>query len=358
MKNNLIRVGYLVSTLQRCGPINVLLGIIKHLDRNVFSPLIICLSDDHGDNNLVQTFEDLNVEVLYSGLSRFSSYFGKKKINRLIVEYNIDIVHNHGFRADLMMSNSTLDIPIVTTVHNYPLDDYRHLYGGLFGYIMGTVHTRIIKSYTYSVAVSSHLCDFFTCHTFIDNGVDVQFRNKTTVRLLPPKTTWLFVGELIKRKNLGILIEAFKKLDIDKHELFIVGDGVEKNVLIKKSEGCSNITFVGRVDDVENYYSKADYFVFPSLSESFGLVTVEAMSYGIPVLLSDIEANRYFYMKNESIGGLFEANSIDSLVEGMIRISKLDYQKMQKACLELASQFSSRKMSLSYQNYYLKALNV
>lgn len=98
----------------------------------------------------------------------------------------------------------------------------------------------------------------------------------------------LFVGNLVKRKGIYSLIDAIESLspEYDIH-LTIVGDGPERNRIRSYARECGifdRISFEGLVDDVSPYYNAADLFVLPSYSESFGIVYLEAMSCGIPVI--------------------------------------------------------------------------
>jgi glycosyltransferase involved in cell wall biosynthesis len=101
----------------------------------------------------------------------------------------------------------------------------------------------------------------------------------------------LFVGSLIPRKAIHLLIDAFSEV-IKQHpraRLMIVGDGPQGGELEKKiqEKGLNGfVSLEGRKSQAElrYYYSAADLFVLPSLMESFGLVFIEAMLCGCPVL--------------------------------------------------------------------------
>lgn len=110
---------------------------------------------------------------------------------------------------------------------------------------------------------------------------------------LPPVFTVLFVGRLIPRKGVPVLIRAISLLN--KHvaaHLIIAGQGkpqyVRKLKLMTRRLGVS-VTFLGNIDheDIHGLYQTADCFVCPSQRhESFGLVNVEAMASGLPVIAS------------------------------------------------------------------------
>ncbi|MBL0715415.1 MAG: glycosyltransferase [Desulfosarcina sp.] len=100
----------------------------------------------------------------------------------------------------------------------------------------------------------------------------------------------LYVGRLSKEKNLGLLVEAYLVLrgKVDKVHLVIVGDGPYLAEMQKALEGIP-CTFTGvlKGDDLVSAYASADVFVFPSATDTFGNVILEAQACGLPVIVSD-----------------------------------------------------------------------
>ncbi len=104
----------------------------------------------------------------------------------------------------------------------------------------------------------------------------------------------LFVGRLDKRKDLGTLFRAFAlvKNKFRDLKLVILGDGPEKQSLIelsKKLEIARDVVFVGFVDDKTKieYLSQAKIFCLSSTQEGFGIVLVESLALGVPVISTD-----------------------------------------------------------------------
>ncbi|MCF8056491.1 MAG: glycosyltransferase family 4 protein [Desulfocapsa sp.] len=100
------------------------------------------------------------------------------------------------------------------------------------------------------------------------------------------ETVVLFVGSEFKRKGLDILIPAIGK----EMRLFVVGRGQHLEHYKKLAEDSGareRVYFEGFVgEDVKNYYALADVLVLPSLSDAFGMTVLEAMAYGLPVVVS------------------------------------------------------------------------
>jgi len=143
-------------------------------------------------------------------------------------------------------------------------------------------------------------CDIFV----IPNGIDYEFFSgylrKQGLSTLEPvnnkKKVILYVGRLEPVKGVRYLVEAVRIL-IDKGlrniKVLIVGDGSEKRYLeelVEKLGLEDYIVFVGRVphDKIPEYMASADLFVLPSLSEGFGIVVLEAMAMGLPIIASRV----------------------------------------------------------------------
>lgn len=103
----------------------------------------------------------------------------------------------------------------------------------------------------------------------------------------------LFVGNIIKRKNVDLIIEAKKQTKTDCN-LVIVGDGPllnklkEKVVREEENGELANVYFTGSRKDIEKVIPSADLLILPSFSESFGLVLIEALACEKPVIGSNV----------------------------------------------------------------------
>ena len=113
----------------------------------------------------------------------------------------------------------------------------------------------------------------------------------------PDRKVLVSMGRLAKEKNFDLLIRAFARLGQDDVVLTIIGSGDER----KSLEGLvaelglgEKVEFTGLVpfDDVPTYLSASDLFVFASVTETQGLVTLEAMASGLPVAAVDASGTR------------------------------------------------------------------
>ena len=136
-------------------------------------------------------------------------------------------------------------------------------------------------------------------YVIIPNGIDVDHFAKHPnpwPQFQDGKTNILFVGRLEKRKGLKYLLEAYSRLkwDLPDIRLIVVGPGQpdRDSYRILGARSLRDVEFVGKVsyDDLARYYATADIFCTPATgAESFGIVLLEAMASGKPVVASDIE---------------------------------------------------------------------
>jgi glycosyltransferase involved in cell wall biosynthesis len=104
---------------------------------------------------------------------------------------------------------------------------------------------------------------------------------------IPSGTVFLFVGRLIRRKNVDLIIRAVRATRSRDVALVIVGDGDERERLQALAEGDPRIAFAGAISQtlLPGYYAMADCLVLPASGEPWGLVVNEAMASGLAVIV-------------------------------------------------------------------------
>jgi len=130
---------------------------------------------------------------------------------------------------------------------------------------------------------------------------------------------FLYVGRLSREKNLELLANAFISLT-DKgsaSNLILVGDGPYRKELEEKLKGYP-VLFTGFLsgEELSQAYASADVFVFPSTTDTFGNVVLEAQASGLPVIVSD-QGGPQELLKDGQSGFIIKANSMSALSEAM-----------------------------------------
>lgn len=177
---------------------------------------------------------------------------------------------------------------------------------------------------------------------------------------------FLFVGTIEKRKNVGMIIDAFFKLkeeieEAKDYKLVLAGRkgfGFEKfQEKVHQSGHSEDVIFTGFVtkDDCNRLYSQAQAYVFPTVYEGFGSTQLECMACHTPLILSDIPTNRE--VANE-YGLFFDLDNLDSLVGQMKAIVKDDYDhdKRDEIADRIMKSFLWEKLADRYIEQYKKVI--
>ena len=182
------------------------------------------------------------------------------------------------------------------------------------------------------------------------NGVPIMEQTQITPRVLPKKTTSSIVGLLHPSKGHKLAIKAFANLMRQNYQaqLIIAGKGNEEYTSslfdIAKAEGIEDaVLFLGYQKKIEEVYNRTDVLLMCSDFEAFGRVTVEAMSYGIPVIGKASGGTPEIISHREN-GLLFNTEEeLSSQMLELITNSEL-YRKLSKNALtSVATKFSEKK---------------
>jgi 1,2-diacylglycerol 3-alpha-glucosyltransferase len=210
-----------------------------------------------------------------------------------------------------------------------------------------------------------------TPSTVISNGINTLDFCPTDVgdfheRFQIPKDTvnMVFVGRLFPEKSVDTLIEAVPHI-IEVHpktHIMIVGGGhlrPKLEALVKKLGVQKYVTFLGFVSDEDKLfaYNASDIFVLPSFAELEGMVVLEAMACGKPIIISDAEmsASRHFVDEN---GFLFKtANPKDLAAKALRLITDIDLRnKMGSASLKKSKEYDIHRSVELLEGVYYAAI--
>jgi phosphatidylinositol alpha-mannosyltransferase len=196
-------------------------------------------------------------------------------------------------------------------------------------------------------------------YELVFNGVEVDhFRG---VEPWPSKRpTILFLGRHEPRKGLATLLAALPKLPADT-TLWVAGDGPQTDELQRLAAGDPRVEWLGRIDDEEKVarLAAADVFCAPSLhGESFGIVLLEAMAAGTPVVASELPG----YANVARAGAdalLVPPGDSEALAEAIVRV--LDDPSLAARLVasgaERAEHFSMSRLASIYEDLYQRLLS-
>ncbi len=254
-----------------------------------------------------------------------------RDIEEVILKLKPDIVHSHHIftLTPLFALKVASDLGIARVATNHTLflaHDFR-MFWSIASLLLPT---RYYLQYAQAVISVSRVAD-----TFVESIMGSDFKAKrfvvpnavNTYKITPPArepedNIILFVGRLVYRKGLHVLIKALQRVRIRDFKLYVVGGGymgILSRILAKAYEVEDKVEFLGVVpEEVKlELYRRAKVVVVPSIfNESFGIVALEAMAAGRPVIASRVGGLEEVVIDGET-GLLVEPGSEEQLAEAI-----------------------------------------
>jgi glycosyltransferase involved in cell wall biosynthesis len=270
-----------------------LLSILEHIDRKKFDLHVICHPGPlAGEIRKKYHYVDLDVIAMRSRMD----FEAIKKIRKVMKHIKPDIIHVHGTRGGVLgrFASIGLNIPVIYTEHLWTsqyktssrIIDFLH-YNAYWFLDMFTTQNIAVSGAVKDFMISSHITRAEKVKV-IYNGIEPT---KYQAKIFQSEKEFLLatVGTLNENKGMQFLIKALPRVikEYPGIRLEIIGDGGYKYKLLKlvKHLKLKNyVKFTGFVPDVEKYLTRFDIYIQPSLSESFGLAILQAMSVGLPVV--------------------------------------------------------------------------
>lgn len=282
----------------------------------------------------------------------------RKEIKRLVKERNIDAVLIHHpaplFWLACMPLMKKKGMPVFMV---YAHNNYQELTGHT-GW-KRFLYNRLLKKSAGTIAISNFVKDSVVNGSGVNankvhvvyNGVHVEDYKEVASNKADGKIRLLYVGRLIEKKGVQVLLEAMKLL---KNEtgitLSVVGDGPYKETLVSyvKDNGLEDtVTLHGEQRNVVTFMQEADAFIHPAVwEEGFGITLIEAMSAGLPCVAFNRGALGEIIVQDET-GYLIDGISAGKLSETILQLRDMDkeaFANMKRAARERSRDFSVDKL--------------
>ena len=317
----------------------------------------------------------VGLDAIVAPTVRFRTGFPSGILNEVLA-WKPDIVHSQcefcTFGPAKKIANK-LDVPLVNTYHTVYEEYARYLFkfSNKFGRFAAKKFTkdrlRVVDAVIAPTPKTCELLQSYGVETdiyVVPSGLDLAgFRTAEhgemyeRVRALANgRRCMLFIGRIAKEKNIGELIDYFRRLDDKESVLMIGGYGPEKEELEKRSEDLKDrVIFLGTVppSQVAECYAAADIFVSASTSETQGLTYFEALASGTPVLCREDPCVRGIVREGEN-GYLF--TDYEGFVKGLDSIAALDKEKAEKVCRASAEEYSIETFARRAEEVYIRAI--
>lgn len=294
-----------------------------------------------------------------------------------VVQYEkLDLLHVHyaiphasaAYMAKQILKSEGISIPVITTLHGTDIT----LVGKDPSF--APVVTLSINESDGVTAVSESLKEDTYQHFKIRNGIEVipnfidlnRFKKQKKEhfkKAICPNGEKLLVhtSNFRKVKRIQDVLHTFSKVVKEMPcKLLLVGDGPERSsmeALCRELGTCEDVSFLGKIDAVEEVLSVADLFLMPSEKESFGLAALEAMACEVPVISSNAGGIPEVNVHGKT-GFISNVGNVDDMAKNALLILQDNSLPQFKAnALARAKEFDLSKILPLYEDYYQKIFN-
>lgn len=303
------------------------------------------------------------------------------KLTEVIEEFDVDIIHAHYavphataalMAKDMIQTCKTCKIPgIVTTLHGTDVTLV-----GLDSAYLRTTQYSIEKS-DVTTAVSQYLADYTRSEMgvqkeihVVPNAVDSsRFLRKANPELRkryahPDEKLLIHISNFREVKRTPDVIKTFAKVsEVMDARLLMIGDGPDRQDCLQLSNELhlgGRVSFLGSFPKVEELLAIGDLFLLPSSKESFGLVALEAMACGLPVVASNIGGIPEVVVHDET-GYMHDLGDVEAMAASAIRIlqdASLHERLATNGRARAETTFSETSIVPMYEALYQKALEL
>ncbi|MFZ5759493.1 MAG: glycosyltransferase [Thermodesulfobacteriota bacterium] len=345
-----------------------ILALVKHCNSEKVDSVVASVIDDPAlDAPLCRQAEELGFKTaVFEDHGKFCLR-AARELKKFIVENDIDIIHTHHFKTDFigLLATAGTRCRTISTPHGWSQENDIKLrcYEAL-GRLLFSFFDRVVP-------LSEDL--FMPLRRnpilrgklqLITNGVDIDEVEKAPAlsKCNDKASDGLFVigyiGQLISRKGLDVLLRACSKLDLPAWKLVLIGDGEQRSSLEHLSRSLQisgSVEFLGFRPDRLSLLKSFNCFVLPSKLEGIPRCLMEALSAGVPVIASDIPGCRDLVTHNET-GLLFERDNHEQLcsrIHELAMDTQLQNRLMSNGRKLIAEKFSARRMAEKYEDLFM-----
>lgn len=359
------KIGYIVSTLENSGPVNIIYNIVKYLDKQIFDIYIYTLSNEK-INSRKKEFEDLGCIVKKINITNKEIIFGKVcELEKILKEDQIQLLHSHCLRSNIILSKIKIKIKKICTIHANIKEDYSFKFGKLKGIILEKIYLKTLKKINYKICCSKSVYKDMKKLTkenldYITNGVDLEkFKiekskqeSRRLLKIGEEDQIFVSVGSLCNRKDALFIAENIGKLQLTNYKMIFLGEGIQR-IKIDNLKN-PNIILPGKVSNVKEYLNAANFYISASNSEGMPNSVLEAAAFKLPLILSNIESHLEIYEYNRVCGKVFDKNIDSDFLNKIKLMLDIDYKKASEASYKIVTEkLNAVNMSQLYAKYYI-----
>jgi len=339
-----LKIAYILTPVEFAGAERVNLTFLKNVNRDKFDihPLLLIRPWEKDDNIFINelrreeyVFDEIPV-AKNEGRDYFRITRCFKIVYSLFKKNHYDLIHTHGYFADIVGIPMArfFRLPSIATCHGFIFNSWKYRFYNNLDFLALRLSDRVM-------AVSEDIKTYLVKHgvnrsriSMIQNAVESCYTDESAIenraekrRLLNIKENEMllgFTGRLSKEKGLRYLIEACFLLNQVglPTKVLIIGEGPQRKELVALADSKDlghKVLFVGFQKDVHNWLPAVDAFILPSITEGTPMSLLEAMSWGLPIVASDVGGIPQI-IDSEKNGVLVPPRQPDRIKEAVYRL--------------------------------------
>ncbi|MCK1998548.1 glycosyltransferase [Psychrobacillus psychrodurans] len=360
-----MRILHIIPHLDSGGAEKMLVDIVEEMKKLDLSIEVLVLSDK--DDIYSEKIRSLDIPVHFSPVNIVYhplQFF----IVRKFLKKNFDIVHTHLYApqlyAALVQRFINVNTSFITTEHNTHNRRREAKIFKLLDNWMYKKYTKIIAiSEGTKIELNNYLSNTYDKTLIVSNGIRLEhyinavpLKRESLITNYLENDKWIImVAAMRDQKDHETLIRASKLLPPNYH-ILLVGEGERFSKVkeyAKKYED-NKIHFLGRRLDVPSILKTCDIFVLSSKWEGFGLVAVEAMAAGLPLIVTNVPGLREVV---DGVGRFFEVGDEEELAKQILNTANetIDESKISNIRKEKFHLYSIENTVSNYLDVYLEA---
>lgn len=231
--------------------------------------------------NITSIFAKINSSLLTKFcLPNFGPWdiFSRLYLKLIIIFSKPDVIIAHGNRA-ISFTSRMRSVPVLGVAHNYNIKSFNKC--------------------DYIIALTKHMVEHLIEQNFRSDRIIlipnmIKLGNEKTPKDFSEPVKIGAMARFVPKKGIDVFINSLVRLKRQRYDFQVIigGDGPEKDNLVRlvNTQGLQEeVKFVGWVNDTASFFENIDIFVLPSLHEPFGIIILEAMAHGTPVIATKTE---------------------------------------------------------------------
>jgi glycosyltransferase involved in cell wall biosynthesis len=357
-----MKILHVIPSLNKGGAERICLDICLELKNQGHDVKLVTLHDTNSYTFLTKELDYSTIKTQLQLSLYKPNKVDVKQLQEVIHSFQPDVIHSHLFEAEINLAFCQISSNTKRIIHFH--DNMKQMqkwnWKNLFTldkekianyYERHLVLKNLFKN-SVAIGISKDTINYIQQNVsklkthYLLNAIDLK-RFKYTEQ--PSSSNNLvMIGSLVQKKGQELAIKTVAELmkrGVDV-QLFLLGDGQQRKELEMMSETlkvADNVLFEGLVDFPENYLINAKIYIHTASYEPFGLVLIEAMACGLPVVCTDGKGNRDIIIEGENGFLVWERNAqlLADKVQFLLENEETRF-KMSKKAKEFAQQFGMK----------------